>query len=241
MYKPPLPQDDEPHDIPEFSYPARQRRASQYGTAQGRRVPGEYRTDERPGEPKIKRASLLRERQEQQARLAAEARQEERTGKAKAVKRPSPHIPDTTRARAETGKAIRESNRPSRRLRPEETSSARVQREPDVSHARRVREEIDTIVVTPGRRSTGAYTPRQSATHPLQRGRSGSTSYTRSRPRPLFTRKQAITTVCLLVVMIVLFIPIALINKHNSSVIYEINHAWPVQHATRRERAIAKS
>jgi D-alanyl-D-alanine carboxypeptidase len=215
MYKPPLPQDDEPYDIPEFSYPARQRRAPQHGTAQGRRVPGEYRTDERPGEPKIKRASLLRERQEQQARLAAEARREG-TGKAKAVRKPSPHTPDTPRERAETGKVNRKPDRPSRR--PHAESGARIQREPDATQARRVREEIDTIVVTPGRRSSGAYTPRQSATHPLRRS---GTSSTRSRPRPLFTRKQAITTVCLLIVMIVLFIPIALINRHNSSVVYE--------------------
>lgn len=217
MYKPPLPQDDEPHDIPEFTYPVRQRRASRSGTAQGRRVPGEYRTDERPGEPKIKRASLLRERQEQQARLEAEARQEG-TEKAKSIKKPSP--PDTSRLPTGTGKSrvIRESDRYSRRPHPE-TSSASEHREPDALRARRVREEIDTIVVTPGRRSSGAYAPRKSASRPLQRGRAG-TSSIRSRPRSLFTRKQAITTVCLLIVMIVLFIPIALINKHNSSVIY---------------------
>ena len=201
MYKPPLPEDDEPHDIPEFSYPARQRRASQNSAAQRRRVPGEYRTDERPGEPKIKRASLLRERQEQQARLAAKARQEEEeTGKAKAVRKPSPRTPATSRPRPET-------------------SSASIHREPDAPRARKVREEIDTIVVTPGRRSSGAYTPRKSASRPLQRGRAG-TSSTHSRPRSLFTRKQAITTVCLLIVMVVLFIPIALINKHNASIIY---------------------
>ena len=223
MYKPPVPQDDEPHDIPEFSYPARQRRASQNGAAQRRRTPGEYRTDERPGEPKIKRASLLREQQEQQAQLEAEARQEE-TGKAKAIKKPSPRTPDTSRSRAETGrsKAIREPDTHSRRP-PPETSSARIHREPDASRTHSARDETDTILIARNlarnRRSSGAYTPRKSASHPLQRGHAG-TSSTHSRPRSLFTRKQVITTISLMIVMVVLFIPIVLINKHNSSIIY---------------------
>src|SRR5712691_2535024 len=102
MYKPPLPQDDEPQDIPEFSYPASQRRASRAGTVHRRRVPGDYRTDERPGEPKIKRASLLREQQEKQAQLQLEEAAHEdhkETGKAKAVKKSAS---GTSRPREET-------------------------------------------------------------------------------------------------------------------------------------------
>src|SRR5579859_7600508 len=99
MYKPPVPEDEEPHDIPEFYYPARQRRASQGSAAQRRRAPGEYRTDERPGEPKIKRASLLREQQEQQARLEAEAYQETEKAK-KAARKASPQASGTSRLRS---------------------------------------------------------------------------------------------------------------------------------------------
>jgi D-alanyl-D-alanine carboxypeptidase len=225
MYKPPVPEDDEPHDIPEFYYPARQRRASQDGAAQHRRTPGEYRTDERPGEPKIKRASLLREQQEQQARLEAEARQ--KTEKAKAARKPSPHASDTSRLRTETGRSrtVREPDPHtySRRPRPE-TSSARIYREPDVPPARGARDETDTILIARNRRSssTGAYAPHRSASQPAQRrlvGTSSSHSW-RAEPRPLFTRKQVITTISLMIVMIVLFIPIALISKHNSSLTY---------------------
>src|ERR1700694_3048819 len=225
MYKPPVPEDDEPHDIPEFYYPARQHRASQNGTAQHRRTPGEYRTDERPGEPKIKRASLLREQQGQQARLEAEARQ--KTEKAKAVRNPSPHASGTSKSRSETGKsrAIREPdpNTYSRRPR-QETSSSRIQREPDAPRVRGERDETDTILIARNRRSssTGAYAPHSTAPQPAQRrlvGTSSTLSW-RSQPRTPFTRKQVITTISLMVVMIVLFIPIALISKHNSSLTY---------------------
>ncbi len=109
MYKPPLPQDDEPQDIPEFSYPASQRRASRAGTAHRRRVPGDYRTDERPGEPKIKRASLLREQQEKQAQLEEAAHEDPGPGYAmkRARAEPSENLTrihaDPTMKRAEAG------------------------------------------------------------------------------------------------------------------------------------------
>ncbi len=164
MYKPPLPQDDEPHDIPEFSYPASQRRASRAGTAHRRRVPGDYRTDERPGEPKIKRASLLREQQEKQAQLEEAAHKDhEGTGK---------------------------------------------------------------ILVTPGRRPSGAYTPRKTASRPSQRGRSVAhpthtqRSQPEPKPKPFFSRKQVITVLSVFIVMGILFIPIALLSKHNAAVAY---------------------
>ncbi|GAC1566304.1 MAG: hypothetical protein NVS3B14_07560 [Ktedonobacteraceae bacterium] len=128
MYKPPLPQDDEPYDIPEFTYPARRRRASQAPTVSRHREPEGYRSDEHPGEPIIKRASLLREQQERQAQLEKAAR--EGAGKAKTV------------------------------------------------HTRR------------------------------------------SQPRPLFTRKQVITLVSLLLTALVLFIPIALISRHDQAIAY---------------------
>src|SRR5579859_2432438 len=126
MYKPPLPEDDEPQDIPEFSYPSRQRRGSRAGTTYRRRVPGAYRTDERPGEPKIKRASLLREQQAKQAETEA-AREE--TGKAKAIKKP---VAGTSRLREETrqDRAIKEVGAASRGPR-QQTSHNRIVREPD--------------------------------------------------------------------------------------------------------------
>ncbi|HKV59130.1 MAG TPA: D-alanyl-D-alanine carboxypeptidase family protein [Ktedonobacteraceae bacterium] len=220
MYKPPLPEDDEPHDIPEFSYPARQRRASQSGTVHRRRVPGDYRTDERPGEPKIKRASLLREQQEKQAQLEAAAREEAEN--ARTLRKPAP---DTRRPREETGssRAIRESGTSQRRP-GEGTARRRAISETGIS-AYKTREETDPILVTRGRRSSGAYIPRKSASRPMQRGRTGtsSTHSWRSQPQPLFTRKRIITAVSLLVVMIVLFIPIALINKHNSDIAFLSN------------------
>jgi D-alanyl-D-alanine carboxypeptidase len=218
MYKPPLPQDDEQHDIPEFSYPARQRRVSQSGTVHRRRVPGEYRTDERPGEPKIKRASLLREQQVKQAQLDETAQKE--TGKAKAVRKPAPY---SSRVRDETGnsRAVREPYA-NPRIPREKTDSNRILREPDAPRTRKPRDETDIILMTPSRRPTGAYAPRKTASRPSQRGRTSthSTHSWRSQPRPLFTRKQAFTVVSLMIVMVVLFIPIALISKHNSSVTF---------------------
>lgn len=204
MYKPPLPQDDEPRDIPEFSYPAIRRRASQVpATAPRKRAPEGYRTDERPSEPKIKRASLLREQQEKQTQLEAAARDRDKeTGKAKAVRKP---VPDTPRPREETGR--------SRAIRASEVG------------ARRPLEETGKILVTPNRHSSPIYAP-QVATRPPQRGRSGTHSpyyaqyAQRSLARPLFTRKQIITGVSLLLVMVVLFIPIALISRHDASIAY---------------------
>ena len=174
MYKPPLPQDDEPYDIPEFSYPARQRRASQAGTTHKRRVPGDYRTDERPGEPKIKRASLLREQQEKQAQLEAAAREE--TGKTKSVRRP---VPETRRSHPETGhtRAIRESGTSTRRP-VQETGKYRAIHETS-SRADKTREEADTFLMTGSRRSSGAYAPRKSASRPMQRGRGGTVGLAR--------------------------------------------------------------
>ena len=217
MYKPPLPEDDEPHDIPEFSYPARQRRASQSGMVHRRRMPGDYRTDERPGEPKIKRASLLREQQEKQARLEAAEREE--TGKARAVRKPAP---DTRRLRDETGssRAIRESGTSQRRP-GEGTSKRQAISETDISEYK-TRDETDAMLVTRGRRSSGAYMPRKSASRSLPRRRAGTSPiYSwRSKPRSPFTRKQVITAVSLLAVMILLFIPVMLISKHNANIAY---------------------
>src|SRR5689334_20229252 len=89
MYKPPPPEDDAAQDIPEFSYPSRQRRASRAGTTYRRRVPGDYRTDERPGAPKIKRASLLREQQAKRAQADTETAPEEETGQTQVTKKPA--------------------------------------------------------------------------------------------------------------------------------------------------------
>jgi D-alanyl-D-alanine carboxypeptidase len=226
MYKPPLPQDDEPQDIPEFSYPASQRRASRAGTVHRRRVPGDYRTDERPGEPKIKRASLLREQQEKQAQLEEAAHEDhEETGKAKAVKK-SASGTSRSRLREETGRsrAIREpgTNLPGPRA---ETGKRHAIVEPDVS-VRKTRDETGKILVTPGRRPSGAYTPRKTASRPSQRGRSVAypTHTQRSqpelKPKPFFSRKQVITVLSVFIVMGVLFIPIALLNKHYAAVAY---------------------
>src|ERR1700730_8188855 len=69
MYKPPLPEDDAPHDIPEFSYPTRgsKEQKSMPRPLARKRAPGDYNEYESPGEPKIRRASLLREKKQQQA------------------------------------------------------------------------------------------------------------------------------------------------------------------------------
>ena len=237
MYKPPLPEDDEPQDIPEFTYPSRHRRAARAGTTYRRRVPGDYRTDERPGAPKIKRASLLREQQAKRAE--AEAAREAETGKTKAVRKPASgtsRLRDetgqtnivkkpaagTSRLRNETGqsRASREAGIPTRRSRPQ-TSRNRIDDEPDTFSMRRRREDTGTLPVTP-RRSSGAYIPRKSASRPLSHPRAGisTTRSGRDRSRPLFTRKQVITTISIMIVMIVLCIPIAIISKHNSSMVY---------------------
>jgi D-alanyl-D-alanine carboxypeptidase len=218
MYKPPLPEDDEPHDIPEFSYPSRQRRASRGGTTYRRRAPGDYRTDERPGEPKIKRASLLREQQAKQA--AAEAARAE-TGKTKAIKK---SVAGTSRLREETrqDQAIQEVGEVTGRPR-QQASRTRIVREPDTLPVRSGRDETGTLPATSGRRSSGAYIPRQGVSRPLQRSRVGTSAARsrRERQRPLFTRKQVITTVSIVIVMLVLCIPLAIISKqHNSTTVY---------------------
>ncbi len=86
MYKPPLPEDDAPHDIPEFSYPPR-RRKEQKSVSRPlarKRAPEDYNEDERPGEPITRRASLLREKQQQkqQNQTSSETSQHETTEKA---------------------------------------------------------------------------------------------------------------------------------------------------------------
>ena len=220
MYKPPLPEDDEPQDIPEFSYPSRHRRASRAGTTYRRRVPGEYRTDERPGEPKIKRASLLRERQARQAQAEAEAAREEESGKTKVVKKPAAGT-SSLRAGTRQNRTIREAGTSTRRPRPQ-TSRNRMVDEPDTLPIRGERDDTGTLPVTSGRRSSGAYVPPRRVSRPLQRPRAD-TSLTRSernRTRPLFTRKQVITTLSIVLVMLVLCIPLAIISKHNSTMIY---------------------
>lgn len=222
MYKPPLPEDDAPQDIPEFSYPSRQRRASRAGTTYRRRVPGNYRTDERPGEPKIKRASLLREQQARQARQAAEAAREEEkeSGKTKVVKRPAA---GTSRLREGTrqGKTSREAAIPPRRP-SRETGRDRIVDEADTLPMRKERTDTGRLSVTPARRSSGAYVPSKNASRPLQRPRAGisATRTQRIRSRPIFTRKQVITTVSIVLVMLVLCIPLAIISKHNSTTVY---------------------
>ena len=219
MYKPPLPEDDEPHDIPEFSYPSRRRRASRAGTTYRRRVPGDYRTDERPGEPKIKRASLLREQQAKQAQAAEAAREE--TGKAKAVKKPAA---GTSRLREESRRdgAIKETGarRPGSR---QQRSRSKIVREPDTLPIHEERDETGTPPVTRERRSPGASMPRQDASRPSQRPRAGTSSARaeRARQRPFFTRRQVITTISVVLVMLVLSIPLAIFSsRHSSTVVY---------------------
>ncbi len=218
MYKPPLPEDDEPQDIPEFSYPSRHRRASRAGTTYRRRVPGDYRTDERPGEPKIKRASLLREQQAKQAQAEAEAAREAESGKTRVMKK---RAAGTSRLREETrpGRANREADTPTRRSRPQ-TSRNRIVDEPDTLPM--PKENDGTLSLTTSRRSSGAYIPRKSMSRPLPHPRVDA-SITRSgqgRSRPFFTRKQVITTVSIVLVMLVLCIPLAIISKHNSTTVY---------------------
>lgn len=218
MYKPPLPEDNAAHDIPEFSYPSRQRRASRTGATYRRRAPGDYRTDERPGEPKIKRASLLREQQAKQA--AAEAAREE-TGKARVVKKPGA---GTSRLREETDhdRAIQEERDATRRPR-QQTSRTRIIREPDTLPTRAGRDETGTLPATTARRSSDAYIPRQGVSRPSQRPRAGTSAARsrRERQRPLFTRKRVITTISIGLVMLVLCIPLAIISKQrNSSTVY---------------------
>jgi D-alanyl-D-alanine carboxypeptidase len=61
MYKEP-PEDDEPREYPEFTYPVRQHRHA----ATPQRPPMRYRTDEHPGVPQIRRASLYHDQQHTQ-------------------------------------------------------------------------------------------------------------------------------------------------------------------------------
>src|SRR2546429_476322 len=86
MYKPPLPEDDAPHDIPEFSYPPRRRKEQKSvpRPLARKRAPEDYNEDERPGEPITRRASLLREKQQQkqQNQTSSETSQHETTEKA---------------------------------------------------------------------------------------------------------------------------------------------------------------
>ncbi|HLX55981.1 MAG TPA: D-alanyl-D-alanine carboxypeptidase family protein [Ktedonobacteraceae bacterium] len=174
MYKPPLPENDEPYDIPQYSYPAR-RRKSVHADMPHRRAPEGYRSDEKPGEPKIKRASLLREQQEKKAQL--DARRVEAAQPQKLDEREVSRKRTRQAARSEAGK----------------------------------------ILITPGRRPTSVYIPRvnsrtQESRQPgVQSRRIWSR---RGQPRSILSRKQAITGVSLLVVMLVLFIPIAL-TRHN--------------------------
>src|SRR2546430_935113 len=86
MYKPPPPEDDAPHDIPEFSYPPRRRKEQKSvpRPLARKRAPEDYNEDERPGEPITRRASLLREKeqQKQQKQASPETSQHETTEKA---------------------------------------------------------------------------------------------------------------------------------------------------------------
>src|SRR5438270_8272416 len=83
MYKPPPPEDDAPHDIPEFSYPPRRRKEQKSvpRPLARKRAPEDYNEDERPGEPITRRASLLREK-EQQKQASPETSQHETPEKA---------------------------------------------------------------------------------------------------------------------------------------------------------------
>src|SRR5437588_2090239 len=149
MYKPPLPEDDAPHDIPEFSYPPRRRKEqkSMPRTLARKRAPEDYNEDERPGEPITRRASLLREKeqqkqQKQQKQTSSETSQHETTEKAASRSKARPSRGE----HGNTGKILVTPNRRSsnvyvpqeaapvtRRNRRSGTSSWRAQRRPVVS------------------------------------------------------------------------------------------------------------
>lgn len=130
MYRSPRSDEEETPDIPEFSYPAKRRRSSGTGyTPPRKRAPEDYRTDERPGEPRVRRASLLREQQAQLERQTPTEPEEEERSVSRQPTRPARGYSGKSQAPTQQRRAlsppVRQQARPTKQPALHRPSSAR--------------------------------------------------------------------------------------------------------------------
>src|SRR5438132_5832144 len=136
MYKKP-PEDDQPHEYPEFTYPARRRR--QAITPQ--QPPVRHRTGEHPEVPKVRRASLYyyKSQTRRPSRPALDGEKDEQDTDAKANRRmvtpdrrPSSPAAPSSSARRSQHIHTRTRTRPVRSRRPFSASLQQLSRNPAV-------------------------------------------------------------------------------------------------------------